>query len=168
MNPDAHRAAWRVLSRRPLWFLLAGVLLLPACATTNAAKGPSGPATAAAPSGPSSPGAAELSGRWGIEVTAVRLTAAGRMLDFRYRVLDAGAAAPLHARKVHPVLVHEATGTRFGVASSPKTGPLRTSDPPIAGKTYWILFQNPGRIVKAGDRITVEIGEFRAEGLAVE
>jgi len=106
--------------------------------------------------------------RWGVEIVWIRQTAAGYMLDFRYRVLDAEKAAPLFKRKTKPYLIHEASGAQFVVPNPPKTGPLRTSDPPKEGITYWMFFANPGRYMKPGDKVTVVIGDFRAENLTVE
>jgi hypothetical protein len=36
------------------------------------------------------------------------------------------------------------------------------------GRIYGALFANPGRFVHAGDRVTVVMGEFRAEHLVVQ
>ena len=49
-----------------------------------------------------------------------------------------------------------------------KIGQLRQSSAPIAGKQYWMAFSNSGRRVRPGDRVDVEIGNFRAQGLVVE
>jgi hypothetical protein len=109
-----------------------------------------------------------LKRQWGIEVRGVRLSGAGYMLEFRYKVLDANKARPLFERRTKPVLVHERTGARLPVPRPAKTGPLRTSDPPLVGRTYWMFFANPGQLVKAGEKVTVVIGDFRAERLVVE
>lgn len=109
-----------------------------------------------------------IEAEWGIQIEGIRRTAGGYMLDFRYRVVDAGKAAPLFDRKTKPYLLDQATGARFLVPSPPKTGPLRTSNPPLEGRIYWMFFANPGRYVKPGDRVTVIIGDFRAENLTVE
>jgi hypothetical protein len=106
--------------------------------------------------------------QWGVEPMWVRLTAAGFMLEFRYRVLDEGKAKPLFARLTKPLLVHEATGASLTVPVTAKVGPLRNSDPPVEGRVYWMFFNNPGQLVKPGDRVSVVIGEFRADGLVVE
>jgi hypothetical protein len=45
---------------------------------------------------------------------------------------------------------------------------LRQTATPEEGKSYWMAFSNKGRPVKRGDRVTVVIGHFRAEGLVVE
>lgn len=105
--------------------------------------------------------------QWGVDVIGVRLSAAGHMLEFRYRVMDPVKAAPLFVRKTKPVLVHEATGASLVVPTPAKTGALRNSDPPLSGRTYWMYFSNPG-LVKPGDRVSVVIGEFRAEGVVVQ
>ena len=42
------------------------------------------------------------------------------------------------------------------------------SSTPEAGKSYWMAFSNKGRIVKRGDRVNVVIGQFHADGLAVD
>jgi len=106
--------------------------------------------------------------RWGIQIAGIRLTAAGFMLDFRYRVIDAKKAAPLFNRKTKPYLIHQETGTKFMVPNPPKTGPLRTSNEPQQGLVYWMFFANPGRYVKQGNKVTVVIGDFKAENLTVE
>ena len=49
-----------------------------------------------------------------------------------------------------------------------KVGQLRQTSTPIAGKNYWMAFSNSGRRVRPGDRVTVEIGQFRADWLVVE
>jgi len=110
----------------------------------------------------------EIVERWGVELRGVRLAAAGMMLDFRYRVVDPQKAAPLFVRQTKPVLIHEASGARLVVPRPPTTGPLRNSNTPQAGRTYFMFFGNPGRFVKAGQRVSVEIGAFKAEGLLVQ
>jgi hypothetical protein len=106
--------------------------------------------------------------RWGIEIVSMRRTAAGYMLDFRYRVLDAEKAKPVFERRYKPVLIHELTGARFAVPAPGKVGPLRNSNFPQQGRIYWMAFANPGKFIEPGDRVTVVIGDFRAEHLVVQ
>jgi hypothetical protein len=106
--------------------------------------------------------------RWGVEVMDVRQTAAGYMLEFRYRVLDAEKAKPLFERQTKPALTHTETGAKLIVPTPAKTGALRNSNPPIAGRTYWMFFANPGKMVKPGHHVNIEIGEFRVDGLVVK
>ena len=104
---------------------------------------------------------------WGVEIEGIRLSAGGYMLDFRYRVVHQDKAAPLFQRNIKPYLIHHASGAKLLMAGSPKTGPLRTSDPPKKGRTYCIIFANPGRRVKAGERVTLIIGEFQTGKIVV-
>ena len=132
--------------------LIAAAVLNSGCAST-AADVPE-PATAeAAPS---------LQEQWGVEVVALRLTGNNYMLDFRYKVLDPEKAATLFERANTPVHIHNETGAKLEVPRPAKTGPLRSTNPPQAGRTYFMLFSNPG-VVHAGDEVTVEIGDFKAD-----
>jgi hypothetical protein len=106
--------------------------------------------------------------KWGIELVGVRPVAVGYMLVFRYKVIDAEKAKPVHVRRTKPVLIDEATGARFIVPAPQKTGPLRNSNLPQEGRIYSMLFANPGQYVKTGNRVTVEIGDFRAEDMVVQ
>jgi len=105
---------------------------------------------------------------WGVEVMNVRQTAAGYMLEFRYKVLDAEKAKPLFERRTRPVLIHAETGAKLIVPTPAKTGALRNSNLPLAGRTYWMFFANPGKLVKPGEHVSIEIGEFRVDGLIVQ
>lgn len=105
----------------------------------------------------------------GIEVTALRLTAADTMLDFRYRVTDARKAAALLGRETQPFAIDAATGAKLLVPRAAKIGPLRqTAVEARAGKIYFVFFGNGGRLVKRGGRVTVVFGETRIEDLIVE
>ena len=109
-----------------------------------------------------------LKEKWGVEITSLRRTAHGHMLDFRYRVLNAEKAAALFVRKTKPSLIHQASGKALAVPNTAKLGPLRNSNIPKAGRIYWMFFGNAGDLVKAGDKVTLVIGDFRAEDLVVE
>ena len=105
----------------------------------------------------------------GIEVEGIRLSAAGYMLDFRYRVLDPVKAAPLLDRKIQLYLLDEASGARLAVPSAPKVGSLRTSSRSkiIPGRNYYILFANPGRYLQAGSKVTLVAGDAEINHLTV-
>lgn len=106
--------------------------------------------------------------QWGVEVLFVRQTAAGYMLEFRYKVLDADKARPLFERQTKPLLTHAKSGAKLIVPTPAKTGALRNSNPPRDGHTYWMFFANPGKLVEPGDRVDINVGEFRAGGLVVQ
>jgi hypothetical protein len=127
-------------------------------------------AWAAAPTCAAAPcGSEDLAQKWGIKVTSLHLSANGYMVDFRYKVLDPEKAATLGDPKAKPSLVDQATGAKLIVPNSPKVGPLRQSALNLtAGKVYFALFSNPGKLVKKGNKVTVAIGDFKAENLVVE
>ena len=132
-----------------------------------------GCATASGPAGEMNPvpraERAVLRDRWGIEVTSLHLSAKGRMVDFRYRVLDPDKAALLGDRNVKPTLTDLATGAVLRVPSFPKTGSMRqTAAKMQKGRTYFMLFANTGMPVKSGSRVTLVVGDFKAENLTVK
>jgi hypothetical protein len=102
--------------------------------------------------------------RLGIEVQPPRLAAAGYLVELRYRVLDAGKAAPLAERGAGARLVDQATREVLGVAGA---GAARPAGKPEAGKVYSIYFDNSRRRVAAGARVTLELGGAEIGDLAV-
>ena len=108
-----------------------------------------------------------LADQWGIELTAIRMTAAGHMVDFRYRILDTKKAAPLFKRHIKPYLIHQASGKVLAVPNTAKVGSLRNTNTPQQGRIYWMFFGN-NRLVQTGDKVTVVIGDFRVENLTVQ
>jgi hypothetical protein len=107
-------------------------------------------------------------GVWGVDSLTVKYTESGEMIRFSYRVIDPEKAATLNDKKAEPSLIDPQAGVRLVVPQMEKIGQLRQSSTPIADKSYWIAFSNSGRRVRPGDRVDVEIGNFRAQGLVVE
>jgi hypothetical protein len=105
---------------------------------------------------------------WGVEVVGVRRVASGSMLRFDYRVRDPGRATALTNRKVRPYLIDEATRTALAVPAMENIGELRQVAPLEQDRTYYVIFGNPGGLVKRGGHVTLVIGDLRAEGLVVE
>ena len=142
----------------PAWVFSAAPADEPATATEKAAE--------AAPTVDAE--ALDLAEQWGIEVTSIRLSTHDHMIDYRYRVLDADKAADLFKRQIKPHLIHQKTGKVLAVPDTAKLGPLRNSNMPQNGRIYWMFFGNAGKLVHAGDKVTVVIGDFRVENLVVE
>lgn len=115
-------------------------------------------------------GPQEAEEQLGIKVEAVRWSADGYMLDFRYRVVDPEKALQtIMDRSIKPYLIDEASGAKFLIPSSPKVGPMRqTTRRPEAGRIYWQLFANPAKYVKPGSQVTIVVGDYRLEHLVVE
>lgn len=144
-----------------------------AAASPAAAGAVAGAAPMAAPAQPLPPPAAAPTSAsqaiaapaFGIEFIDTRLSAAGNLVDLRYRVLDPDKAAPLLDRKVRPVLVHVESGRRFYVPQPPIVGALRQTtrggQAPQPGRTYFMLFANPDRALKTGDTLALFVGDQR-------
>jgi hypothetical protein len=111
-----------------------------------------------------------IEGKLGIRMEGLRLSAAGYILDFRYRVLDPARATPLMDSKIRPYLLDEASGAQLGVPDTAKLGQLRTKgrNKVLSNQDYYILFANPGRFVQAGNRMTLVMGDLRIENLVVQ
>lgn len=105
---------------------------------------------------------------WGVESLAVKWTESGEIIRFSYRVLDPDKAKALNDKKSEPSLIDARAGVSLVVPSLEQVGQLRQSAEPEQGKSYWMAFSNKGRLVKRGDRVTVAIGQFRADGLVVD
>lgn len=180
---EAHSPAHRERDRRqrksrPLAGFLAGGLLLitafapaPAATPTHGEPGMDRVAYTTAVSSEQTHHPREktyMKRKWGIEVVFVRQSSAGYMLEFRYKVIDADKAAPLFTRQTKPILTDVKTGAKMIVPTPAKTGALRNSNMPIEGRTYWMFFANPGKLVQPGDKVNIAIGKFQADGLVVQ
>lgn len=106
--------------------------------------------------------------RYGVDQLQVRSISSGSSLEFRYRVLDAEKAAVLNDKSAKPYLVDQKTGSRLTVPTMEKIGMLRQTATPQPEREYWMVFANPGKLVKPGQRVDVVIGAFRATSLTVE
>jgi hypothetical protein len=105
--------------------------------------------------------------RWGIKPLTIMPTAEGFFIDFRYRVVDAEKAAPVFSPTIKPLLIDEDTGAVMAVPTVPKVGSMRSTRKPIQDRNYAILFANPNNHIKPGHKVTVVIGDYRAEHLIV-
>lgn len=105
---------------------------------------------------------------WGLDIVGVRRVASGSMLRFDYRVLDPKRAETLTDRKVRPYLIDEASRTALAVPAMENVGELRQVAPLEVNRTYFMIFGNPGGLVKPGSRVTIVAGNLRVEGLVVD
>lgn len=105
---------------------------------------------------------------WGIDNLLVRQTASGNLIRFSYRVTDPARAKALGDKKATPYMVGQRSRAVLQVPVMDKVGQLRQSAEPEAGKEYWMVFSNKGRLVNVGDRVNVIIGSFHADGLTVK
>lgn len=105
---------------------------------------------------------------WGVEILGVRRVASGMMLRFDYRVVDPDKASALTDRKSRPFLIDEKTRTALAVPAMENIGELRQVAPLEQDRTYYVIFGNPGGLVKRGGKVTLMVGNFKAEGMVVD
>jgi hypothetical protein len=105
---------------------------------------------------------------WGVDVVGVRPVSTGFMLAFRYKIVDVEKAKLLNDKRSKAYLIDEATGNALGVPIMEKLGEMRQKAPPELGRTYFIMFGNPGKLVKSGSRVSVVVGDFRIDNLVVD
>lgn len=151
------------------WLVLALALALPGLAAGATAKARAAKDVAPRPAAGKNVESQSVEDRLGVHIRGIRLSAAGFMLDLRYRILDADKAAFFLDRKFAPYLLDSA-GARLGVASSPKIGQLRSTRRGAIrlDRDYSMLFGNPGRYLQQGSKITLVIGEHKIENITVE
>jgi hypothetical protein len=105
---------------------------------------------------------------WGVDSFAVKYAESGEAIRFSYRVLDPNKAKILNDNKAEPALTDPEVGVRLVIPSLENIGLLRQTATPEAGKSYWMVFSNKGRLVRPGHRISVTIGTFRVDNLVVQ
>lgn len=104
---------------------------------------------------------------WGVDLVEVRPVSSGTMLAFRYKVLDPSKAQALNDRRHKAYLRDEASGAVFAVPAMENIGELRTGAAPEANRIYYMIFGNPGGLVKPGNRVSIVAGDFHADGMVV-
>ena len=160
-----------------------GAVLLTACFASNllgqaVKRPPAGapPSARSAAAGPSVYQTTALTARarahyqilWGIDGLEVKAVESGELIRFSYLVVDPAKATQLTDKKIAPTLIDPEARVTLAVPSVDQVGQLRQSTDLVAGKSYWMLFANKRREVKRGDRISIVIGKFRADGLYVQ
>lgn len=105
---------------------------------------------------------------WGVDNFLVRRISSGELVRFSFRVVDPARAAVLIDHRVKPHLVDPVRGVELEIPALEQVGDLRQKGEPVANKEYWMAFSNKGDPVKSGDRVSVIVGSFRADGLLVE
>lgn len=175
-NGDARRRQRRLLTLG----LLASALLgaapggyadppQPAASGSQATTAKARPATKVAPTiARSQRGEMWYAARFGIDNMHVRSVSSGQSIEFRYRVLDADKAALLTDRNASPYLVDQQTGIKLQVPVVEQIGALRQTARPQVGREYFMLFNNPGKLVKPGRRVDLACGPIHIRGLIVE
>jgi hypothetical protein len=105
---------------------------------------------------------------WGVDLLSVKAMESGKLIRFNYHVVDGDKAKPLNNKDVEALLNSPEHGVQLVIPSLEKVGKLRQTNTPEPGRSYWMAFSNPRRVVKRGDRVNIVIGQFHADGLIVE
>jgi len=163
-------------NRMLLTSLLASGILVSVAAAQSASPAGTAAAKPGAPGAPSRYQPERIAGKaarqygliWGIDAISAKLTESGEVVRFSYRVLDADKAKALNDKKNEPALIDPRARVRLVVPHLPFVGQMRQSAAPEPGKSYWVAFSNKGGKVKRGDRVSVLIGAFHADGLVVQ
>jgi len=161
-------------AKKMLAVVLAGGIVFAAACTATKARTSSEPASHAAAAARSEAGdwrvrqGLYFKRNWGVELINVTPVSSGYMLALRYRVLDPDLAKVLNDRKSKAYLIDEATGTVLAVPAMENIGELRPGATPESGRNYFMIFGNPGQLVKQGGRVSFRVGNLRANGLVVE
>lgn len=161
----------------------------PPAAVDSVVAAPEGePAEAGAPAEPviqsrvEPPSAVEE--KWGIQVSSVQLALSGYALDLRYKVVDPDKALALSSGETGIYVIDDATGTKLALPSLADVNKFPTRDrarmarqggafPPspnsiAADRTNSVLLPNALQLVKSGSRITVFVGDARADNVIVQ
>jgi hypothetical protein len=167
------------MAQRGLLALVFAVFMQPAYAKANQGAKAAAPTTASQTAVAPRDVTAEASAwrarqglnfkrNWGVEIVNVKPVSSGYMLALRYRVLEPDKAVIFNDRKVKTYLVDEASGTVLAVPALENVGELRPGATPEAGRIYFMIFGNPGKLVKTGSRVSLRVGNLTATGMIVE
>lgn len=103
-----------------------------------------------------------------LAIESVHVSAAGMLLDLRYRVIDPARAQRALGPKIRPKLIDERTGIEMSVPTTAKLGSLRqTQGQQRGGRSYFVLFVNTARLAP-GARVRAELGELVYPNLLVQ
>ncbi len=108
--------------------------------------------------------AALLEDLYGIRITLIGITAAGGMIDFRFKILDQQKAETLlkNAEQM-PRLIAEETGTML---PEPMHREMMKHQKLKKDTTYFMLYPNSRDVLKRGAPVSVLIGDLRLEHIA--
>ena len=105
----------------------------------------------------------------GVEIVAIHLSAAGSLVDLRYRVIDVEAAKLLMQASTPTVLIDPRTGAEGQVPVDEKVGALKQNANRVRpGQVLAVLFGNPEKALKKGDQVVIRLGGYEIAGLAIQ
>jgi hypothetical protein len=102
--------------------------------------------------------------RSGVRLVRVSVSGGGGLVDLRYQVLDPQAADAIHDAGAPPEVVDERSHV---VVDELFMGHMHHGQLKAA-QTYYLIFNNPGGLVRRGTRVTVRLGRARLSHVLVQ
>jgi len=145
--------------------LMSPAVAGPVAAPATVGKPAQGVSTALADDTPATSSARRFTALTGIQVLRVAVSGDGGILDLRYRVLDKKTTSSHKEHQAVPAIIDGVSGRALTTQWMGHAGhPL---DSVRQDRNYWMLFLNPGELVKSGDRVAVRLGHARLTGVQV-
>jgi hypothetical protein len=106
---------------------------------------------------------ADLADRLGVRITQVAVTGEGGLVDLRYQVIDPDRAGSIHDPSTPPAVIDDRTGVvvKQLYMDHAHSGPFR------AGSTYYLIFINPGNLLRRGATVSVLLGDSQVDHVRV-
>jgi hypothetical protein len=108
----------------------------------------------------SAAGLAQVSG---VRLERVALSGEGGLIDVRYRVIDADKAQAVHAPENPPLVLDQRSGAIVNQLLMSHLHHGRAKE----GVRYYLIFYNPGDVIRRGGRVSIQLGGARVEGVTV-
>lgn len=102
--------------------------------------------------------------RSGVKLVRVALSGSGGLVDVRYRVIDPDKAATVHAGDYPPLILDKRSGA---IVNQLLMAHMHHGRPKV-GITYYLIFMNPGEVIRRGSRVSIQLGGARVEGVTVQ
>jgi hypothetical protein len=100
----------------------------------------------------------------GVKLVRVALSGSGGLIDVRYRVIDPDKATSVHAPDSPPLILDKRSGA---IINQLLMAHLHHGRPTV-GITYYLLFLNPGNVIRRGSRVSIQLGGARVAGVTVQ
>lgn len=105
-----------------------------------------------------------MAARYGIDVNLIGVSAAGGLIEFRYKVVDPDkASAMIHDAKLLPIVVVEDSGATMVIPR-----PHKHATELQLGGTYFFMFANSHNAIHKGTLVTLVMGDARLEHIVAQ
>jgi hypothetical protein len=99
----------------------------------------------------------------GIRIQRVTMTGGGGLIDLRFQVIEPSKAAGVHDTATPPTIVDESSGLVVDqlLMNHAHSGTF------AAGRSYYLVFENPGNLIHQGSTVSVLLGNSQLEHVVV-